>query len=133
MCRSGRSRTTFLTTGTVLAQPPSRESTYWLEPSSTMAESIFAIVLQISLVSEKKDNVLYNEKFSHLRFAPSVRHFGNRPTVGCIVISTTSMIGVVVVSIEGLGPAQLITTSDSLATTRQRVSAVDICYGKSTG
>ncbi|CAG2067665.1 unnamed protein product, partial [Timema podura] len=86
----------------------------------------------ISLVSEKKDNVLYNEKFSHLRFAPSVRHFGNRPTVGCIVISTTSMIGVVVLSIEGLGPAQLITTSDSLATTRQRVSAVDICYGKST-
>nr|CAD7403322.1 unnamed protein product [Timema cristinae] len=95
-----------------------------------LAGAFFHNGRKISLVSEKKDNVLYNEKFSHLRFAPSVRHFGNRPTVGCIVISTTSMIGVVVVSIEGLGPAQLITTSDSLATTRQRVSAVDICYGK---
>nr|CAD7441536.1 unnamed protein product [Timema bartmani] len=71
----------------------------------------------------RKTTSCTNEKFSHLRFAPSVRHFGNRPTVGCIVISTTSMIGVVVLSIEGLGPAQLITTSDSLATTRQRVSA----------
>nr|CAD7586857.1 unnamed protein product [Timema genevievae] len=98
--------------------------------SQTIEDGEIEVRISISLVSEKKDNVLYNEKFSHLRFAPSVRHFGNRPTVGCIVISTTSMIGVVVLSIEGLGPAQLITTSDSLATTRQRVSAVDICYGK---
>jgi hypothetical protein len=90
------------------------------------------IMLQISLVSEKKDNMFYNEKFTHLRFPPSVRYFGGRPMEGCLVISTTGMVGVVIASREGhQGSPQLIITSDSLGSTRHRITAVDICYGKS--
>lgn len=90
------------------------------------------IALQISLVSEKKDNMFYNEKFTHLRFPPSVRYFGGRPMEGCLVISTTGMVGVVIASREGhQGSPQLIITSDSLGSTRHRITAVDICYGKS--
>ncbi|KDR19237.1 Mediator of RNA polymerase II transcription subunit 16 [Zootermopsis nevadensis] len=86
---------------------------------------------KISLVSEKKDNVYYNEKFTHLRFPPSVRYFGGRPMEGCLVISTTGMVGVVIASREGhQGSPQLIITSDSLGSTRHRITAVDICYGK---
>ena len=88
-----------------------------------------SLFLQISLVSEKKDNLYYNEKFSHLRFPPSVRYFGGRPMEGCLVISTTGMVGVVIMSREG--SPQLITTSNSLGSTRHRITAVDICYGKS--
>ncbi|KAJ9590030.1 hypothetical protein L9F63_016846, partial [Diploptera punctata] len=83
---------------------------------------------KISLVSEKKDNLHYNEKFTHLRFPPSVRYFGGRPMEGCLVISTTGMVGVVIMSREG--NPQLITTSNSLGSTRNRITAVDICYGK---
>jgi len=89
--------------------------------------------LQISLVAEKKDNTSYSEKFSHQRFAASVRHFGGRPVEGCLVISSTGMVGVV-----GLHPLQaghygmgLTSTSDSLGTTRTHISTADICYGKS--
>ncbi|XP_067002981.2 mediator of RNA polymerase II transcription subunit 16 isoform X2 [Anabrus simplex] len=85
---------------------------------------------KISIVAEKKDNFFYNEKFSHLRFAPSVRHFGGRPIEGCLVISTTGMVGVVVAPQEGQGTPQLSATSDSLGSTRHRIMAVDICYGK---
>ncbi|XP_069692533.1 mediator of RNA polymerase II transcription subunit 16 [Periplaneta americana] len=81
---------------------------------------------KISLVVEKKDNMYYNEKFTHLRFPPSVRSFGGRPMEGCLVISTTGMVGVVMASREG----QPIVTSDSLGSTRHRITAVDICYGK---
>jgi hypothetical protein len=90
------------------------------------------VMLQISLVSEKKDNSFYNENFTHLRFPPSVRYFGGRPMEGCLVISTTGMVGVVIASREGHhGSPQLIITSDSLGSTRHRITAVDICYGKS--
>jgi hypothetical protein len=51
---------------------------------------------------------------------------------GCLVISTTGMVGVVIASREGHhGSPQLIITSDSLGSTRHRITAVDICYGKS--
>ncbi|XP_021920411.1 mediator of RNA polymerase II transcription subunit 16 isoform X2 [Zootermopsis nevadensis] len=50
---------------------------------------------------------------------------------GCLVISTTGMVGVVIASREGhQGSPQLIITSDSLGSTRHRITAVDICYGK---
>jgi len=91
-----------------------------------------SVTLQISLVSEKKDSLFYNEKFTHLRFPPSVRYFGGRPMEGCLVISTTGMVGIVIASREGHhGSPQLMITSDSLGSTRHRITAVDICYGKS--
>lgn len=86
-------------------------------------------IFQISLVAEKKDSVLYSEKFSHIRFAPSVRHFGSRAVEGCLVISTTGMVGAIAVPREG---SSLLTTTDSLGSTRHRITAADICYGKST-
>lgn len=86
---------------------------------------------KISMVAEKRDNLLYNEKFSHVRFAPSVRHIGNRPQEGCLVISSTGMVGAVVIMkpLDG-GHAHLLSSSESLGTTRHRIKAVDICYGK---
>ncbi|XP_071450727.1 mediator of RNA polymerase II transcription subunit 16 [Hetaerina americana] len=86
---------------------------------------------KVSMVAEKRDGVLYNEKFSHIRFAPSVRLTGNRPQEGCLVISSTGMVGAVVIGkpLDG-SHTNLLTSSESLGTTRHRIKAVDICYGK---
>lgn len=84
---------------------------------------------KISLMTEKKDGVLYSEKFAHVRFAPSVRQFGNRAVEGCLVISTTGMVGALAIPKEGPG-LPLITATDSLGSTRHRITALDICYGK---
>ncbi|XP_075213152.1 mediator complex subunit 16 [Lycorma delicatula] len=92
-----------------------------------IAAAFFHNGKKISLVAEKKDNVLYSEKFSHIRFAPSVRHFGSRAVEGCLVISTTGMVGAIAVPREG---SSLLTTTDSLGSTRHRITAADICYGK---
>lgn len=81
---------------------------------------------KIVLNSEKKDSVLYNEKFTHVRFGPSVRHLGGRPREGCIAIGATGMICVVLLSMDG-SPT---TSCDSLGSLRTRLKVVDLCYAK---
>lgn len=87
-------------------------------------------VFQISLVVEKKDSFQYSEKFNHLRVAPSVRHFGGRPLEGCLVVSATGMVGVIVLARDSQSTT-LQSVSESLGTMRSRVTTGDICYGKS--
>lgn len=79
---------------------------------------------------EKKDNYQYSEKFTHVRFAPSVRQFGGRSVEGCIVISSTGLVGALGISKDG-SSHNIIATTESLGSTRHRITAVDICYGKS--
>ncbi|KAK7791584.1 hypothetical protein R5R35_007389 [Gryllus longicercus] len=107
-----------------------------------LAAAFFHNGKKISVCAEKKDAVFYTEKFTHVRFAPSVRHFGGRPVEGCLVISTTGMVGVAALTQEtapagalpltgGSGMAPLLATaSDSLGSTRHRIAAADVCYGK---
>lgn len=83
----------------------------------------------MGLMSEKKDSLQYNEKFNHLLFAPSVRQFGGRASEGVIVVSTTGMVGTVMITKDIQNPVSFAT--ESLGSTRQRITAVDICYGKS--
>ncbi|KAG8241905.1 Mediator of RNA polymerase II transcription subunit 16 [Homalodisca vitripennis] len=86
-------------------------------------------MISIVIVPEKKDNYQYSEKFTHVRFAPSVRQFGGRSVEGCLVISTTGMVGALAITKDG-GNQTLITCTESLGSTRHRITAVDICYGK---
>ncbi|GAB6031974.1 Mediator of RNA polymerase II transcription subunit 16 [Chamberlinius hualienensis] len=76
--------------------------------------------------TDKKDSVLYNEKFANARFGPSVRYFGGRPKEGCLAISITGMICVVILQSDGTA----ITTVESLSSLRSRLKVVDMCYGK---
>lgn len=82
-----------------------------------------------ALVTEKKDSVHYSEKFSHLLFAPSVRQFGGRAAEGVLVVSTTGMVGAVMITRDIQNPVCFAT--ESLGSTRHRITAVDLCYGKS--
>ncbi|XP_051160498.1 mediator of RNA polymerase II transcription subunit 16 [Leptopilina boulardi] len=80
------------------------------------------------LIVEKKDSLQYSEKFNHLLFAPSVRQFGGRAAEGVIVVSTTGMVGAVMITKDIQNPVSFAT--ESLGSIRQRIMAVDICYGK---
>ncbi|XP_033229813.1 mediator of RNA polymerase II transcription subunit 16-like [Belonocnema kinseyi] len=80
------------------------------------------------LMTEKKDSLQYNEKFNNLLFAPSVRQFGGRAAEGVIVVSTTGMVGTVMITKDIQNPVSFAT--ESLGSTRQRITTVDICYGK---
>lgn len=79
---------------------------------------------------EKKDSFQLNEKFGHLRVAPSVKSFGGRPLEGCLVVSSTGMVGVIVLAKDSQ-TGILSSTSESLAAMRNRITTADICYGKS--
>ncbi|EFN86414.1 Mediator of RNA polymerase II transcription subunit 16 [Harpegnathos saltator] len=80
------------------------------------------------LVTEKKDSIHYNEKFNHLLFAPSVRQFGGRAAEGVLVVSTTGMVGAVMITKDLQVP--ICYSTESLGSTRHRITAVDLCYGK---
>ncbi|XP_012219681.1 mediator of RNA polymerase II transcription subunit 16 isoform X2 [Linepithema humile] len=80
------------------------------------------------LVTEKKDSIHYSEKFNHLVFAPSVRQFGGRAAEGVLVVSTTGMVGVVMITKDLQNP--ICYSTESLGNTRHRITAVDLCYGK---
>lgn len=49
-------------------------------------------LLQLSLNSEKKDNMLYMEKFTHVKFGPTLKDFGGRPKEGCVLITSSGMV-----------------------------------------
>lgn len=88
------------------------------------------VLFQTGLVTEKKDSIHYSEKFNHLPFVPSVRQFGGRAAEGALVVSTTGMVGAVMITKDFQNP--ICSSTESLGSTRHRITAVDLCYGKST-
>ncbi|KAJ1530563.1 hypothetical protein ONE63_005449 [Megalurothrips usitatus] len=104
-----------------------------LGTATFQGENIVAAVFfhngkKICLVADRKDNMHYYDKFNHQRFAASVRQFGGKPVEGCIVITSTGMIGVVGLNRGGHGG--VITATASLGSIRHRITTVDICFGK---
>ncbi|KAK0175173.1 hypothetical protein PV327_008946 [Microctonus hyperodae] len=81
-----------------------------------------------SLITDKKDSIYYSEKFNHLPFAPSVKQFGGRAAEGVLVVSSTGMVGAVMITKDLQNPVCFAT--ESLGNTRQKIATVDICYGK---
>ena len=42
--------------------------------------------------SDKKDSVLYSDKVSRLKFAPSLSHFGGKPVTGWLAVTATGLV-----------------------------------------
>ncbi|XP_015110884.1 mediator of RNA polymerase II transcription subunit 16 [Diachasma alloeum] len=81
-----------------------------------------------ALVTDKKDSIHYSDKFTNLLFAPSVRQFGGTAAEGVLVVSSTGMIGAILITRDITSPICIAT--ESLSSIRQRISSVDLCYGK---
>lgn len=80
--------------------------------------------------TEKKDTSLYTEKFQHVRFACSVKQFGGRPSVGALLLTTTGMLASILLPHHTSHNSPILTT-ESLSASRNHITTVDICYGKS--
>ena len=81
-----------------------------------------------ALVADKKDSTQYNEKFTHLPYAPSVKQFGGRAAQGVFIVSNTGMLGAVIINQERQNP--ICYATESIGSFRQRITAVDIGYAK---
>ncbi|CAL1283470.1 unnamed protein product [Larinioides sclopetarius] len=82
---------------------------------------------KIALNMEKKDNPLYLEKYSFIRFNPSLKQFGSKPSEGLIAITTTGMVFVLILQSDG----NIITAAELLGQFRSKIKVVDLCYAKS--
>ncbi|KAL1441705.1 hypothetical protein MTO96_008422 [Rhipicephalus appendiculatus] len=81
---------------------------------------------KIGLNMEKKDSVLYLEKYVHVRFGPSVRQVGGKPSEGCIAVTSSGLVCVVILQSD----ETVITGTEILGLYRSRLKVVDLCYGK---
>lgn len=83
---------------------------------------------------KKTEQMPCTEKFQYQRFAPSVRQFGGVAAEGAIVITSTGLLGALVLPSEapaGAPPYILQVAGESLGSTRSYIVTADICYGKS--
>ncbi|KAH8023282.1 hypothetical protein HPB51_011725 [Rhipicephalus microplus] len=81
---------------------------------------------KIGLNMEKKDSVQYLEKYVHVRFGPSVRQVGGKPSEGCIAVTSSGLVCVVILQSD----ETVITGTEILGLYRSRLKVVDLCYGK---
>lgn len=93
-----------------------------------IAAAFFHNGKKICLVADRKDAMHYYDKFKPQKIAASVRQFGGKPVEGCIVITSTGMVGVV--GLNRGGPGGVITATASLGSIRHRITTVDICFGR---
>ncbi|KAG8178892.1 hypothetical protein JTE90_018581 [Oedothorax gibbosus] len=82
---------------------------------------------KIALNMDKKDSPVYLEKYSFIRFNPSVKQFGSKPIEGLVAITTSGMVFVTVLQSDG----SLVTGTEPLGQFRSKIKAVDLCYAKS--
>ncbi|GIY47012.1 mediator of RNA polymerase II transcription subunit 16 [Caerostris darwini] len=105
----------------------------WVQITSTtfedyiLAAAWFHNGKKIALNMEKKDNALYLEKYSFIRFGPSVKQFGSKPSEGLIAITMTGMVFVIVLQSDG----NIITGTAPLGEFRSKIKVIDLCYAKS--
>ncbi|KAL1502214.1 hypothetical protein ABEB36_007389 [Hypothenemus hampei] len=84
---------------------------------------------KICLNTEKKDSSSYFDKFTHVKFASSVKQFGGRPANGALLLTTTGMLAAILLP-QNTSQTPMVVATESLGTTRIFIKTADICYGK---
>ncbi|XP_003743284.1 mediator of RNA polymerase II transcription subunit 16 [Galendromus occidentalis] len=81
---------------------------------------------KVAVHPDKKESPLYLEKYAHLKFGPSMRRMGGKPCEGCLTVSASGLVCVVVIC----GEESVVSASQPLTKFRHRLQLVDLCYGK---
>lgn len=105
---------------------------------NVIAAEFFHKGTKIQYVNEKMELNSYLEKFSRIRFPPSVRKFGGVGVNGMIFVTSTGMLGAFQIPPEGFGNGclqdsvivKLETVTESLGLTRNYYTCADISYSK---
>lgn len=99
---------------------------------NVIAAKFFHNGIIIKYHHDKKEQVQYSEKFQRVKFQPSVRKFGGVPEFGCIVITSTGMIGTFLVDTNTNNtpalPQDACQSTKSLGLTRSLYTIGDICF-----
>ncbi|XP_050308117.1 mediator of RNA polymerase II transcription subunit 16 [Anthonomus grandis grandis] len=100
-----------------------------LEGEHILSAAFFHPGKKICLNTDKKDSTCYFDKFSHIKFASSVKQFGGRPANGALLLTTTGMLAAVLLP-QATSQTPMVMATESLGPTRIFVKTADICYGK---
>ncbi|CAG2170254.1 unnamed protein product [Oppiella nova] len=83
--------------------------------------------IKIGINNDKKDqNVSYLDKYTHTKFAASVRQFGGKPTDGYIAISSSGLVCCCLFLSDGT----VVSGMEILGQFRTKLKRVDVCYAK---
>ncbi|RWS13475.1 mediator of RNA polymerase II transcription subunit 16-like protein [Dinothrombium tinctorium] len=92
-----------------------------------LAASWFHNGNKLGINAEKKDLILpYTDKFTTMKFSPSVRQFGGKPASGCLCISSSGLVSCLVLLSDG----SCVTGEETLGHFRAKLKVIDICYAK---
>ncbi|KAH1006724.1 mediator of RNA polymerase II transcription subunit 16 [Dendroctonus ponderosae] len=100
-----------------------------LEGEHILAAAFFHPGKKICLNTEKKDSSCYFDKFSHVKFACSVKQFGGRPSSGVLLLTTTGMLAAVLLP-QTTTQTPMVMATECLGPSRGFIKNADICYGK---
>ncbi|XP_044744307.1 mediator of RNA polymerase II transcription subunit 16 [Coccinella septempunctata] len=100
-----------------------------LEGENIISAAFFHTGKKICINPEKKDSSIYSDKFTHLKFACSVKQFGGRPCNGVLLLTSTGMLCAMLFP-PTTSQTSVIITTESLAPIRILIKAADICFGK---
>lgn len=81
---------------------------------------------KMALSTDKKDAVVYSEKFTNVKFGPSVRQFAGKPANGFLAISSTGLVW----TLAQLADDSIISGTEPLSQFRSQLKAVDVCYAR---
>ena len=81
---------------------------------------------KLAASTDKKDAVMYSEKFTNVKFGASVRQFAGKPADGFLAISSTGLVW----ALAQLAEDSIITGTEPLTQFRSQLKAVDICYAR---
>ncbi|XP_071087064.1 mediator of RNA polymerase II transcription subunit 16-like isoform X1 [Haliotis cracherodii] len=93
-------------------------------------EEVLALVwlhngIQIPFSPDKRDSVLYSDKFPRTKFKPTLSLFGSKPMEGWVAVTAT---GLVSVSLLQEQEKKLVTVQENLAPSHLRLSDADVAF-----
>uniref|UniRef100_T1GWC6 Mediator of RNA polymerase II transcription subunit 16 n=1 Tax=Megaselia scalaris TaxID=36166 RepID=T1GWC6_MEGSC len=90
----------------------------------------------MTIAFDKRDNNQYMEKFQNVKYIPSVRKFGGIAENGCLVVTSTGLLGAFLIpynnssSTAASAPTELLPVTETLGLVRNFVTTAAISYAK---
>lgn len=90
----------------------------------------------MTIAFDKRDNHQYMEKFQNIKYMPSVRKFGGIAENGCLVVTSTGLLGAFLIPYNNgttqttSTPTELLPVTETLGLVRNFVTTAAISYAK---
>ncbi|XP_064608390.1 mediator of RNA polymerase II transcription subunit 16-like [Liolophura sinensis] len=90
-----------------------------------LAQAWFHTGVLVNLNLEKKDSLIYSEKFCRAQFSPTLSNIGGKAMDGFIIVTAT---GLTMASLVRSAGEPIVTAQESLAPTHLRISLADVAH-----